>query len=199
MKTFLPGYEELASHPRRGYDSFMSDIPEFQTDWAPIPQSEQVTKQEREDAFGSYIMMFASFYIPIPLVEIPAAGIYYQYYKRKSRFVAFHALQSFLLQIPISLVSFGVVVWGIVMGVRAAMDKAPGMVQLIAWLVSMGLVVGGNIAYIVLSLRAAFHAKKGRITYLPWAGPLAYDRVFGPGRIEIGPKPQNIPPNEPPD
>ena len=199
MKTPLPGYTELASRPRRGYDSSMNEIPEFETDWAPIPQAEEVTKQEREDAFGSYVMMFASFYIPIPLVEIPAAGIYYQYFKRKSRFVAFHSLQSFLLQIPVSLVSFGVAVWGIVMGVRAAMDKAPGMVQLIAWLVSMGLVVGGNIAYIVLSLRAAFHAKKGRITYLPWSGPLAYERVFGPGRIEIGPKPQYIPPNEPPD
>ena len=93
-KTVAPGYEELAPDPLRGYDSRMSDIPEFQTDWAPIPQSDQVTKQEREDAFGSYIMMFASFYIPIPLVEIPAAGIYYQYFKRKSRFVAFHALQS---------------------------------------------------------------------------------------------------------
>src|SRR5512137_1316781 len=101
----------------------MEDIPEFNPEWLPVPQPDEVSKQEKEDAFGSYIMMFAGTYFPFPLIEILMAAIYYNYHKRKSRFVAFHSWQSLLLQIPVSLVSLGVVVWGLVLGVFSILGK----------------------------------------------------------------------------
>ncbi len=163
-----------------------------------LPQPEEVTKSEREDAFGAYIMMFAALYFPIPLAEIPTSAAYYYYHKKRSKFVAFHALQSFLLQIPVSLVSFGVIVWGIVLGVLFVMEKPVGAAEFIPWGVCMGMIVALNIAYMVISLVAAVKAKKGLITYLPWSGQIAFDRVFGSRAAEDSPVQHDVPPNLPP-
>ncbi len=176
----------------------MADENIFDNSSIRLPQPEEVTKSEREDAFGAYIMMFAALYFPIPLAEIPTSAAYYFYHKKRSRFVAFHALQSFLLQIPVSVVSFGVIVWGIVLGVLAVMEKPVGAAQLIPWGVCMGLVVALNIAYMVISLIAAMKAKKGLITYLPWSGQIAFNKVFCSRSADESSVQRNAPPNLPP-
>jgi uncharacterized Tic20 family protein len=178
----------------------MNDIREAPVDWLPIPQPEEITKREREDAFGSYIMMFAGTYFPLPLIEVLAAAIYYKYFKRKSRFVAFNSLQSLYMQIPVSLVSLAAVGWGIGLAIAAVLKKAIGTGQIVAFVISLIGIVGVNIAYIVVSLVAAFAAKKGRFHYFPWAGPAAFAKVYGPGRINLNEEePKPVPRNEPPN
>ncbi|MGB2136003.1 MAG: hypothetical protein ACPHVU_00280 [Flavobacteriaceae bacterium] len=53
--------------------------------------------------------MFAAFAVglPLPVINLIAALIYYFVNRKKSRFIHFHCLQSFLLQIPTTLLNWG--------------------------------------------------------------------------------------------
>ncbi|MER3330225.1 MAG: DUF4870 domain-containing protein, partial [Candidatus Kapaibacterium sp.] len=83
------------------------------TDYYPIQQPEDLPAREREDAMGGYFMMFASLAagLPLPIINLIAAIIYYHVNKHKSRFVRFHSLQSLLSQLPVSLLNAGLVIW----------------------------------------------------------------------------------------
>ncbi|MEX2597058.1 MAG: hypothetical protein WEC59_09050, partial [Salibacteraceae bacterium] len=62
----------------------------------PLPQPDEIPDHEREDAMGAYLMMFAAVAsaLPLPVINLIAAIIYYYVNRRKSRFVHFHSLQS---------------------------------------------------------------------------------------------------------
>ncbi len=77
----------------------------------PIEQVEDISMRDREDAMGAYLMMFAALAagLPLPILNLIAAVIYYYVNKGKSRFVKFHALQSLYSQIPTTLMNAGLV------------------------------------------------------------------------------------------
>ena len=81
----------------------------------PLPQPDEIPVREREDAMGSYFMMFAALAagFPLPIINLIAAIIYYYLNKSKSRFVHFHTLQSLISQIPTTLINAGAVFWTI--------------------------------------------------------------------------------------
>ncbi len=64
----------------------------------PIPQPDQVKPSDREDGMGAYLMMFAALAagLPLPIINVIASLIYYFVNRKKSPFVHFHCLQSFL-------------------------------------------------------------------------------------------------------
>ena len=76
--------------------------------------SSVVSKEDRDAAMIAYCMMLASLALGITLfvsiINLVAAGIYYIVVRNKGSFVRFHALQSLLSQIPISIVNMFVVV-----------------------------------------------------------------------------------------
>ncbi|HUX21553.1 MAG TPA: DUF4870 domain-containing protein, partial [Spirochaetia bacterium] len=78
-----------------------------------LPQPEEVSGNEKDDAMGAYLMMFASWAIglPFPLFNLVAAMIYFFLNGRESRYVAFHAYQSLLSQIPVTLLNAGALGW----------------------------------------------------------------------------------------
>ncbi len=67
-------------------------------EFVDLPQPDQLTEREKEDGMGAYLMMFAAFAVglPLPAVNLIAAMIYYFINRKKSRFIHFHCLQSFL-------------------------------------------------------------------------------------------------------
>ena len=78
-----------------------------------LKQPDELTKREKEDAMGAYLMMFASIGagLPLPIINLIAAVIYYFINKSNSRFVQFHALQSLLSQFPTSIINAVAVFW----------------------------------------------------------------------------------------
>jgi len=62
----------------------------------PVEQPDEIPIREREDAMGAYLMMFAALAagLPLPIINLIAALVYFYINKGKSRFVRFHSLQS---------------------------------------------------------------------------------------------------------
>jgi len=71
------------------------------TDVIRLPQPDELSEREKDDAMGAYLMMFATWVVglPLPVLNLIAAVIYFYVNKKSSRFVAFHALQSLLSQV----------------------------------------------------------------------------------------------------
>lgn len=146
------------------------------SDGITLPQPEDLTRREKEDAMGAYFMMFAAWGVglPLPLLNLLAAGIYYGLNRRKSRFTAFHSLQSLLSQVPVTLVHAGLVFWL----VRNLVTEAPFTRAF--WLY-LGFSVILNLVYLVLSIIALTRAYRGNFFYFPVFGPLAFERWYGSG------------------
>jgi uncharacterized membrane protein len=139
-----------------------------------LPQPEEITERERDDAMGSYLMMFASLAIglPIPLVNLVASVIYFLVNRKTSPFVAFHALQALLTHIPVVLLNAGMVAWLITILVTQA-----GFHPAFFWYLFFTILV--NLAYIIWSIVALVHAHKGRFFYMPLVGRLCFGRYYG--------------------
>ena len=139
----------------------------------PLPQPEEIDVREREDAMGAYLMMFAALAagLPLPILNLVAAVIYYFINRKKSRFVNFHSLQSVLSQLPTSLMNAAAIFWGlrILLGDWTLTDEFKGYV--LATLVA-------NLAYIAFSILAAVRARQGRMYYFLLFGRIAYDVAF---------------------
>ena len=92
-----------------------------------LPQPGDISQREKDDAMASYLMMFASWAVglPLPLVNLVASFVYYAVNRKSSKFVAFHALQSFLSQVPVSLLNAGILGWGI--GLLVKGEAAQGL------------------------------------------------------------------------
>lgn len=156
-----------------------------------IPQPDEVSEREKEDAMGAYLMMFAAWGIglPLPLLNLIAALIYFMVNRKASRFVAFHAHQALTSQVPVSLLNAGLIGWF----VGIALTGFHFVPAFFIALIFVGLV---NVADIVYSLIATVKARKGRMYYLPVFGRLAYARYYGP---RAAPLARPVEPNRPPE
>lgn len=158
----------------------------------PMPQPDEVTKREREDGMGAYLMMFAGIAagLPLPILNLLASIIYYAVNKNKGRFVRFHCLQSLWSQLPTTLMNAGLVYWTIrnfiVDGIEFS-DQYWGY---------LGVVALTNLLYFIFSIVAAIQARNGKMYYFLFFGRLSYQQVFAmrPGEDEGQTRPVNRPP-----
>lgn len=140
----------------------------------PLPQPEEIPLREREDAMGSYLMMFAALAagLPLPIINLLAAIIYFYMNRSKSKFVHFHALHSLLAQIPTTLLNAGLVFWAIRIFLLKSIERTDVFIGYF-W-----MVVIANLLYFIFSLIAAVKARKGRFYYFLFFGRYAYEKVY---------------------
>ena len=141
--------------------------------YRPLPQPDDLTEREKEDAMGAYLMMFAAWGVglPLPLINVIAAVIYFFVNRKKGPFVLFHAHQSMTSQVLVGLINAGVV-----FGVLRILlfDLTLGR-YFFAYILMAVLV---NILYFIFSIIAAVRARKGRFCYFWFFGKLAYHHAF---------------------
>ena len=156
-------------------------IDQVQTTGIPIPQPGDVSQREKDDAMASYLMMFASWAVglPLPLVNLVASVVYYAVNRKASKFVAFHSLQSLLSQVPVSLLNAGAVGWGI--GLLVKGDAEAGLWPFLGYVFFSAAI---NIVYLVFSIIALVQANKGRLYYMPFFGRISFARHYGLGAAE---------------
>jgi len=142
-------------------------------DYHPLPQPDQIETRIKEDAMGAYFMMFATaaMGLPLPILNMVAAIIYYFVNRDKGKFVQFHTLQSLYSQIPVTLLNSGLVAWTIVNFARD-MDFA-GFYW--GYLV---MVATANLVYFIFSIVGAVKARKGIFYYFLFFGKVAYHQVY---------------------
>ncbi|HUI69835.1 MAG TPA: DUF4870 domain-containing protein [Spirochaetia bacterium] len=158
-----------------------------------LPQPDDITQRERDDAMGAYLMMFASLAVglPIPLLNLVASVIYFFVNKKTSAFVAFHALQALLSHIPVVLLNAGVVAW--IIANVATHSSSWGW---FLWYLFFSILV--NLTYVVWSIVALVHANKGRFFYMPFFGRISFARYYGPRTERLRPAPR-VWENKPPE
>lgn len=149
---------------------------------AILPQPDEIPSRDKEHAAGSYIMMFASQYLPLPLINLLAAFLYHMFCRKRNRFVAFHTYQSMISQIPTSLFLWGIIAWVITKMVTHPFEEWGMIFNRYFWIVC-GVVVIWNIVYIVYSIIAYRRAGAGKLVYLPVFGKIAFNRYFGPNAL----------------
>lgn len=161
-----------------------------ETQFHPLPQPEEIPLREREDAMGAYLMMFAAWGagLPLPIINLIAAIIYYFVNRSKSRFIHFHSLQAVLSQIPTSAMNAVAVFWG----VRIVISDEWHLSNLFYGYVIM--VAVANLLYIIFSIIAAIKARKGRFYYFMFFGKIAYYKVYAINENDIAPVEVNLPP-----
>jgi uncharacterized Tic20 family protein len=139
----------------------------------PIPQPDELTEREKEDASGAYLMMFATtaLGLPLPIINMIASIVYYFVNKSKGRFVRFHALQSLYSQLPVTFLNSYLIIWAIVNLVK----EQPFTNVFWGFAITMGIF---NILYFVFSIIGAVRARKGRFYYFVFFGKLCYAQVY---------------------
>ena len=142
-------------------------------DYHPLPQPDQIETRVKEDAMGAYFMMFATaaMGLPLPILNLVAAIIYYYVNRDKGKFVQFHTLQSLFSQIPVTLLNSGLVVWTIVNFVRDLDFFGFYWGYLV-------MVATANLVYFIFSIVGAMKARKGFFYYFLFFGKLAYHQVY---------------------
>ena len=143
------------------------------TEYELIPQPDQIPVREKEDAMGSYMMMFAAVGagLPFPFLNLVASLIYYYINKDKGKFVLFHLVQSMLSQIPVTLINSVAVVWGVTFLIRSE-----PLTSVYKGFLVMALIL--NLIYFIFSIVAAVKARRGQFYYFPVFGKLAYHQAF---------------------
>ena len=156
-----------------------------------LPQPDEISQREREDAMGAYFMMFAAWGLgfPLPILNLVAAFIYFFIHRKKSRFTAFHAFQSLTSQIPVTLVNVGLIVWLFSILFTDFIFRP----AFFAYLIFMAAC---NIFYLVFSIVALVKAYKGYFYYIPVFGRIAFARYYGPDAVRYDQPPE---PNRPPE
>ncbi|QKG80030.1 DUF4870 domain-containing protein [Tenuifilum thalassicum] len=139
----------------------------------PIPQPDEVSDIEKDDAMGAYFMMFATtgLGLPLPIINLIASIIYYYLNRSKGRFVQFHSLQSLYSQIPVTLLNSALVIWAII----NLVNDTPFTNTFWGLVITAGIF---NIIYFIFSIIAAVKAKKGRFFYFLFFGKLAYIQAY---------------------
>jgi len=142
-----------------------------------IPQPADIPERQKEDAMGAYLMMFASLALglPVPLFNVIASVIYFFVNRKNGPFVAFHALQALITHIPVVLLNAGVIGWLIGILVVSPNNFIP------AFFGYLFFTVLANLAYIIWSIVALVHARKGHFVYMPLVGRFCFARYYGPG------------------
>jgi uncharacterized Tic20 family protein len=146
---------------------------DLNTRFFPVPQPDEITIREKEDAMGAYLMMFAGVAIalPLPLLNLVASFVYLYLNKNKGHFVHFHALQALYSQIPVTILNMGLLVWLILCLVHDLTFSSE-----FKGYAAMVLVV--NIVDLVFSLIAAAKARKGLLYYYIFFGRISYQQAF---------------------
>jgi uncharacterized Tic20 family protein len=141
--------------------------------YAPTPQPDELPLRIREDAMGAYLMMFAAWGVglPLPLINVIAAIIYYFVNRNKGRFVKYHAHQSMASQVAVGLINAGAV-FGLFRVFFLERDMSR---YFFAYLLTVIVI---NVFYFVFSIIAAVKARQGRIYYYWFFGKLAYHAAF---------------------
>lgn len=142
-------------------------------EYYPLPQPDEINTREREDAMGAYMMMFAAMAagLPLPIINLIAAVIYYYINRSKSKFVRFHSLHSLLAQLPTSVLNAGLIFWTV-------------RIWFFSWEFNdyfvgyIWMVVIANLLYFIFSIIAAVRARKGRFFYFLFFGVYAYQVVY---------------------
>jgi len=142
--------------------------------YVTLPQPDQITEREKEDAMGAYLMMFAAVAValPLPVVNLIAAIVYYYVNRSKSRFVHFHSLQSLISQLPTTLLNWGLLYWSIRIWFFNSLEADD---YFFGYLLTT---VIANLLYLVFSIIGAVQARKGRMYYFLFFGKLSYELVF---------------------
>ncbi len=156
-----------------------------------LPQPDEIETRVKEDAMGSYLMMFATsaIGIPLPILNLIAAIIYYYVNRSKGKFVQFHTLQSLWSQIPVTLLNSGLVAWTIVNLVRD-LDFSSFYW---GYLVMVGV---ANLVYFIFSIVGAVKARKGLFYYFLFFGEIAYQQVYRIRPERLDSSPVNRPPGQ---
>ncbi len=143
------------------------------SNYHPLPQPHELSPREKEDGMGAYLMMFAAMGagLPLPVINLVAAIIYYYLNRSKSRFIHFHCLQSLLSQIPTTVINWGVVF--IAVRIWIYDDTFTDIHEGYLW---MALVA--NLIYFIYNLVAAIRARKGRFYYFIFFGKFSYQAVY---------------------
>ena len=161
------------------------------TEVIKLPQPNELSEREKDDAMGAYLMMFAAWAVglPLPVLNLIAAVIYFYVNKKSSRFVAFHALQSLFSQVPVTMVNIGLVAWLV-----RTLIGSNGFSS--AFFIYLSFMVLINLLYLIFSIIGLVHARKGRFYYMPLFGRISFSRYYGPNAESLS-KP--VPPNRPPE
>ncbi len=143
--------------------------------YAPLPQPHEVPEREKEDAMGSYLMMFAAMAVglPLPILNLIASIIYYYVNKGKSRFVKFHCLQALLSQAPTTICNAILVFWTVRI---FFFNKLEVTAAFKGYAIAVLII---NLSYIIFSIIASMKARKGQMYYMLLFGPIAYKQAFG--------------------
>ncbi len=139
---------------------------------------------------GAYLMMFAAWGagLPLPLINVLAAIIYYYVNRNKGRFVLFHASQSLWSQVVVGLINAGVM-FGVVRIIFWERDVTR---EFIAYVIVAAVV---NLAYFVFSIIGAVRARQGRFFYFWFFGKLAYRQAYLVRDSAETKGPVNLPPS----
>ena len=142
-------------------------------EYHPLPQPDEIEERVREDAMGSYLMMFATtaLGLPLPIINLIASIVYYYVNRSKGKFVQFHTLQSLYSQIPVSIMNSALVIWTIVNLVKEYEFTS------LFWglLIAIGIT---DIVYFAFSIVGAVRARRGRFYYFIFFGKAAYHQVY---------------------
>lgn len=156
---------------------------ETNSSYHPVPQPDDIPTREREDAMGGYLMMFAAMAagLPLPIINLIAALVYFYVNKAKSRFIKFHAYQSLISQIPTTMLNAGLLFWTLRLFFYQSNTFnevfSVGSEYEIYWgYLIMTLVA--NLLYFIFSLIAAFRARKGQFYYFLFFGRMAYHYAY---------------------
>ncbi len=157
----------------------------------PLPQPQELSNREKDDAMGGYFMMFAALAVglPLPIINVLASVIYYFTNRNKGRFVKFHTLQALLSQIPTTIINLGFTYWTI----RLLFSNFE--VNQYYWgYLCMAIIA--NLWYAISCILGAIRAKQGRMFYMLFFGIIAYKQVFTiKGGIDNNNNyPNNLPP-----
>lgn len=164
---------------------------ESQQGYYPLQQPHELSIREKEDAMGAYLMMFAALGagLPLPIINLIAAIIYYYINKSKSRFVQFHAYQSLISTIPTTLINAGAMFWALRIYFYDDWNVTDNFKGYIV------AVIVANLAYFIIGIIAAIKARNGLFYYYLFFGKIAYQKVFS---IKEGADINDIPVNTPP-
>ena len=159
-------------------------------EYLPVPQPDDISVREKEDAMGAYLMMFAALGagLPLPIINLIASIIYFYVNKSKSRFVLFHSFQALLSQIPLTICNAIALFWGLKIAFSESWyftDNFKGYLIML---------IIANIIYFIFGIIAAIKARKGRMYYYWIFGKIAYAHAFSAGNSPGEIQAVNLPP-----
>jgi uncharacterized Tic20 family protein len=160
-----------------------------------LPQPNDITKKEKEDAMGAYLMMFAAlaFGLPLPIISLIASFIYYFINKKKSRFVAFHSHQALISQLFISLLNAMLVTWLIVILVYNVKRGANYFNDYFYLFLAFTII--WNLIYFIVSIVACVKANQGRFFYMLFFGRISFNKFYSKKEaVKKKSKTENLPP-----